>query len=80
MATVTVKNIPEELYGQLKVVAAANRRSINSEIIICIERRFLSSRPDVGELLQKARILRQLTSVNPISDEMFDEAKMSGRP
>ncbi len=33
MATVTVKNIPDELYDRLKSVAEINRRSINSEIL-----------------------------------------------
>ena len=37
MATITVKNIPDELYERLKCVAEINRRSINSEIIVCIE-------------------------------------------
>jgi len=37
MPTITVKNIPDELYERLKEVASANRRSINSEIIISIE-------------------------------------------
>jgi len=38
MPTITVKNIPTELYELLKQSAAANRRSINSEILTCIER------------------------------------------
>ena len=38
MPTITVKNIPTDLYELLKQSAAANRRSINSEIITCIER------------------------------------------
>ena len=42
MATVTVKNIPDELYARLKSVAAMNRRSINSEIIMCIDRAVVS--------------------------------------
>ncbi|MEA3441264.1 MAG: Arc family DNA-binding protein, partial [Chloroflexota bacterium] len=38
MPTLTVKNIPDDLYAQLKRYAAMNRRSLNSEIIVCIER------------------------------------------
>jgi len=34
IATVTVRNIPDELYERLKSIAEINRRSINSEIII----------------------------------------------
>jgi plasmid stability protein len=65
MATVTVKNIPDELYERLKTVAQINRRSINSEIIVCIE---------------NARRLRQLTAGHRISDEEFNQAKAEGRP
>ena len=38
MATITVKNIPDEIYERLKGAASANRRSINREIIVCLER------------------------------------------
>ncbi len=37
MATITVKKFPDELYDRLKQSAGANRRSINSEVIVCIE-------------------------------------------
>ncbi|MDQ3254247.1 MAG: Arc family DNA-binding protein, partial [Acidobacteriota bacterium] len=34
MATLTIKNLPDDLYQQLKRTAAQHRRSINSEVII----------------------------------------------
>ncbi len=37
MTTITVKNIPDDLYERLKQAAKTNHRSINSEIIACIE-------------------------------------------
>jgi len=80
VATITVKNVPEELYTQLKAVAAANRRSINSEIIVCIERRLGSYRPDVDQVLHSARRVRELTTAYPITDKAFNEAKAAGRP
>jgi plasmid stability protein len=40
MASITVKNIPSDLYEQLKESAVANHRSLNGEIIACIERRW----------------------------------------
>ena len=79
MATVTVKNIPDELYKRLKSVAETNRRSINSEIIVCIENAVTSHRIDPEELLASARQLRKLTIDHPISDEGFNEAKAQGR-
>jgi hypothetical protein len=37
MASITVKNIPQALYEKLKIVGSMNRRSINNEMIICLE-------------------------------------------
>ena len=80
MATVTVKNIPDELYERLKSVAETNRRSINSEIIMCIENAVSSRRINLDEFLENARQLRQLTARHLISDEEFNQAKAEGRP
>ncbi|MFC1822046.1 Arc family DNA-binding protein [Thermodesulfobacteriota bacterium] len=79
MATVTVKNIPDELYGRLKTVAKINRRSINSEIIVCIENAVSIRRINPDEALENARRLRQLTAGHCISDEEFNQAKAEGR-
>lgn len=79
MATVTVKNIPDELYERLKSVAEINRRSINSEIIVCIENAVASRRINLDEVLENARQLRQLTAGHLISDEEFNQAKTEGR-
>lgn len=80
MATITIKNIPDLLYTQLKDVAEINRRSINNEVIICIERRVASYKPSPNELLQKARALRTLTAAHSISNEALDAAITAGRP
>lgn len=79
MATITIKNIPDELYAQLKDIAEANRRSVNSEVIVCIERRLESHRPSVDEMLQRARQLRELTVEYPLTDEALDDAINAGR-
>ena len=79
MATVTVKNIPDGLYGRLKTVAEINRRSINSEIIVCIENAVTSCRINPDKALENARRLRQLTASHRISDEEFNQAKAEGR-
>lgn len=38
MSTLTVKNLPDALYARLKARAGANRRSINAEAIVLLER------------------------------------------
>jgi len=79
MATVTVKNIPDELYTRLKSVAVINRRSINSEIIMCIEHAVVSRPINPIKILENARQLRKLTTNHPIGDEEFNQAKAKGR-
>ncbi len=80
MATITVKDIPDDLYADLKQAAQANRRSINSEIIVCVERALRSQRIPVEAVLARAERLRELTKEHPITDSEFSEAKRAGRP
>ena len=79
MPTLTLKNIPDELYEQLKESARMNRRSINSEIIVCIERFLHSNRIAPETVLTKARKLREASSQYIITDEDFDQAKTAGK-
>jgi len=80
MPTITVKNIPPDLYERLKQAAAANRRSINSEIIVCVDQTLRSQNIPVAEALKRARQLRVQTKKHPIGDAAFTRAKASGRP
>lgn len=80
MPTITVKNIPPDLYELLKQSAAANRRSINSEIIVHIERGVRGRKVNVEDLLMRARQMRQKTKDHPITDAMLRDAKLAGRP
>jgi plasmid stability protein len=79
MATITIKNIPDDLYADLKRAAASNRRSINSEIIVSIEQAVRSKRVEPDELLAKIRVLREETAVY-LTDDMLDQAINEGRP
>jgi plasmid stability protein len=75
----TIKNIPDELYEKLRAAAENNRRSINSEIIVCIERAVSTRRINPEEILNDARRLRQLTAKHPITNDKFNQAKTQGR-
>ncbi len=79
MTTITVKNIPLDLYEKLKKTAKQNRRSINSEIIVCIERAVESQEINPELLLNHARQLREKTATYSITDEELNEAKNAGR-
>ncbi|MGK5092180.1 Arc family DNA-binding protein [Deltaproteobacteria bacterium TL4] len=37
MPTITIKNIPEKIHQKLKQNASQNHRSLNNEIIACLE-------------------------------------------
>ncbi len=79
MPTITVKNIPLELYERLKQTAKANRRSINSEIIVCIERAMNTQKARPEEIVASARQLREKTARYLISDDEFTRLKSEGR-
>jgi plasmid stability protein len=80
MPSITLKNIPEPLFEQLKTAAASHRRSLNSEILWCLERTIGSSRVDVRERIERARALREKTAHYRVDDEELNEARRSGRP
>ncbi len=80
MPNITVKSIPVELYDRLKLSAAENRRSINQEIIVCLERTLLASKPNPTAFLARADALREQTNLPPLTDEILRKAKSEGRP
>jgi antitoxin FitA len=79
VSNITVKNIPENIYEKLRQSAAANHRSINSEIIVCIEQAVHKRNKDVEIILENARKLREKIGALPITDEELTEAKKAGR-
>jgi antitoxin FitA len=82
MATLTLKNVPDELYAALKAAAARNRRSLNQEAISRLER---ATRPEALHRDPQAILesLRQFRSTLPrnydVSIEQIDEWKRTGR-
>ncbi len=80
MPTLTIKNIPDDLYERLKRRAEMNRRSMNSEVIVCIERAVCSGRLPPKVALARARALREKTARHPITDQEFTQAKAAERP
>tara|TARA_R110000787_G_scaffold121963_2_gene232863 strand:+ start:778 stop:1020 length:243 start_codon:yes stop_codon:yes gene_type:complete len=79
MATVTFKNIPEDLYEQLKQAANAHHRSINSELIHCLERTFRPTPVSAAELAEKALALRSRVAAAQLDVEEINAAKNQGR-
>lgn len=78
--TLTLKNIPEEVYERLKVSAAAHRRSLNSEAIVCLEAVLMPGRIDPSERLARARALRAGLPKGKFRARDIDAIKREGRP
>ena len=77
MATLTLKNIPDELHALLKESAEKNRRSLNSEILIRLESAFAAPVVDVRD---HARALKAFTDALPLVDHtLIDRYKRQGR-
>lgn len=79
MPALTLKNIPDNLYLQLKEAAQSHHRSLNSEILYCVERALGTHKIDVSEHLTIARKLRAKTNANPITNDELTAAKNEGR-
>lgn len=80
MVTITVKNLPEEVYEKIKLQAKANHRSINSEIISIFEHAIQKRTPtDVKEILERARKVRKLTAHYTVTEEELNRWKKEGR-
>jgi plasmid stability protein len=78
--TLTLKNIPDEVYARLKASAEAHRRSLNSEAIVCLESVLLPGRVSATERLARARALRADLGAQRFSVRDIDEFKREGRP
>jgi len=58
-ATITLKNIPDEIYISLKQAAEIHHRSINSEAIACLERVLMPGKTNHEERIIRARQIRE---------------------
>ena len=80
MPSITVKNIPQELYNKLKIVATLNHRSINNEMINCLESVLMPQRLTVSEKLIRAKRIRNKIDITKIDANEIKRAIEEGRP
>jgi len=78
--TITVKNIPAELYERLKQSAEFHHRSVNSEVIALIEASISAKKRKPEDFLASARAIREKTGRYGLKQEFIDRAKRAGRP
>jgi plasmid stability protein len=80
MASITLKDIPEDLHAQLKSEADANYRSLTQEAMVRIERSFLFedklSADQVNGLIEKAM---KSGPEEPLTRQKFDAARTRAR-
>ena len=78
MPSITVKNIPHALHEGLKHAAMRNRRSLQSEILVCLELAIEQTSRSKTELLTVAEELRE--KLPWVDHDLIDQIKRSGRP
>lgn len=79
MATYTLKDIPDDLYSLLKQRAAKNHRSVNGELLVCIERSLRGRRVDAARFLARADAVRERLQLPPYTQRALNRAKKRGR-
>jgi plasmid stability protein len=77
--TITLKGIPDNVYAQLRSSAEANRRSMNSEAIACLETMLLPKRTSALEHVARAREVRLALKGGSFKPEDIDQFKRAGR-
>ena len=70
MATLTIKNLPDDLYEDLRRTAHAHRRSITREATVLLERALGRRAVDEDELAERARHLRARSAASLTYDEL----------
>lgn len=78
--TLTLKNIPDAIYGRLKLSAEKHRRSMNSEAIVCLEEVLLPSARTPADRLARAQELRDALPKGKFKARDIDAMKRDGRP
>lgn len=80
MATLTLKNVPDELLKRLEREAKANRRSLNQEALLRLERSVASRRRDVEKTIASLRRLHQkMAHLAPLDDQAIARARAEER-
>ena len=80
MATLTIKHVPQPLVDRLKRRAALHRRSLNREVIACLEGVARPVPVDADALLARAWEVRRTPTRGRVNDRTLARLKTAGRP
>ena len=78
MPTLTIKRVPEALYHKLRESAQRHHRSMNGEVIACLEKVLMPAPRDAEALIREAEVLNRRTSIT-FDDELIEQGKREGR-
>jgi len=79
MATLTLKNVPEQLIARLREAATRNNRSLNREVITQLETSNGATPRDVGAMLGEIRAVRERMTGVYVTDAAVRDARAEGR-
>jgi plasmid stability protein len=80
MPSLTIEDIPEDLLERLRRSAEEHRRSLNSEVLLRLERSIGSASIDPEAFLTRVRRLQERTKLPPLMEELLEQARREGRP
>ena len=77
---VTIKDLPRTIHRKLKTQAAANKRSLNREIVDILERAVQSQSVNIQEFIADLDRFHAAHNIPPITEDILRAAKSEGRP
>jgi len=80
MPAITLKNIPVDLYDQIKKSAHINFRSINSEVLFLLKQSIGHKRIEPDILISRIEKLQSRLTLPKLSDDILIKTKEEGRP
>ncbi len=80
-STITIKNIPDDIYFEIKKLADLHHRSINSEVITIFKKTTKSQKFDHQKYLENAGRIRKILQDKGVylTQIELDQAKNYGR-
>lgn len=81
MANISLRDVPDELYQQLKEMAERDRRSVNQQILVMLERSVRQQKRPTAEVWeqidQQREAIRARVGITPDSAELIAEDRWS---
>ena len=79
MPAITIKNVPSELYDDIKKSASKNLRSINNEIIYRLKRTLSHRKINPNRLFSRIDKINSQISLPTLNNDFIFNAKNQGR-